>query len=123
MITAKPDPMRITGKIDRIDRHPDGRVAILDYKTGEKVQPPRRTHQVREEWTDLQLPLYRHLVRELGLGDSVELAYVSLSAGEKCELLSAGWSPQELAEADAVASDVIGGIRRGEFLSPQEVLK
>jgi hypothetical protein len=116
-------PMRITGKIDRIDRHPDGRVAILDYKTGEKVLPPRRTHQVRGEWTDLQLPLYRHLVRELRLGDSVELAYVSLSAGQECELLSAGWSPQELADADAVASDVIRGIRQGEFLSPQEVLK
>lgn len=69
----------VTGKIDRIDRHADGRVRLLDYKTSEKPQAPEAVHYkvVRGEtegrvpraalftwdgkalrWTNLQLLLY-----------------------------------------------------------------
>lgn len=69
----------VTGKIDRIDRHPDGRVRLLDYKTSEKPLSPEEAHLkpfrgeagVRRPseavftwndkphaWTSLQLPIY-----------------------------------------------------------------
>jgi ATP-dependent helicase/nuclease subunit B len=34
----------VTGKIDRIDRHADGRVRLLDYKTSEKPIAPNAAH-------------------------------------------------------------------------------
>jgi hypothetical protein len=36
------DAITLTGRIDRIDVHADGRWAILDYKTGEKVDLPEK---------------------------------------------------------------------------------
>lgn len=58
----------VTGKVDRVDRLPDGRVAILDYKTGKAFAKGR-------ELTDSQLTMYQ-LACEKGLG--VEVAKLSL---------------------------------------------
>lgn len=77
-------------KVDRIDRHDDGRMRVIDYKTGNKGTEPRTAHLAKwaEEkrppklgplytvpaegrrresvcgWTDLQLPLYAEAVRK-----------------------------------------------------------
>ena len=58
----------ITGKVDRVDRLPDGRVAILDYKTGKAFAKGR-------ELTDSQLTMYQ-MACEKGLG--IEVAKLSL---------------------------------------------
>lgn len=68
--------IRIKGRIDRIDRHPERGWRILDYKTSKKGEPPDATHWAKRRsvapeeewkrvagtdscvWTDLQLPLY-----------------------------------------------------------------
>ncbi len=61
----------LKGRVDRVDRHRDGRLRILDYKTGEQAEGPDRAHRRRPRgggepvWVDLQLPLYRHLSGEL----------------------------------------------------------
>ena len=34
-------PLELRGKIDRIDRHPDGRVRVIDYKTGDTARIKR----------------------------------------------------------------------------------
>jgi ATP-dependent helicase/nuclease subunit B len=74
------DGWMVTGKIDRIDRHADGRVRLLDYKTSEKPTAPFAAHlravtndpaQAKlppqalfelggklHAWTNLQLPVY-----------------------------------------------------------------
>lgn len=72
--------MRITGTIDRIDRHRDtGAWRILDYKTSESGKAPIETHlgaardgmrdyrtvtagSREKAWVDLQLPLYIQLL-------------------------------------------------------------
>ncbi len=46
-----PSGDRLRGRIDRLDRHPDGTVSIIDYKTGN----PKEESQARK---DLQLGVY-----------------------------------------------------------------
>jgi ATP-dependent helicase/nuclease subunit B len=89
-------------RIDRIDRHVDGRVRVIDYKTHRKESTPRSTHLKRfspEEspsplgpllahgktaksmcrWTDLQLPLYALTVQKsLGLATPPQAFYALL---------------------------------------------
>jgi hypothetical protein len=110
----------IRGKIDRIDRHDDGRVAILDYKTSEQATTPRQTHGCSQAWKDLQLPLYRHLARERGLPENEEaitLAYVTLPSRPGGIRLCAGdWTPDDLADADNTARDVATRVHNGDWL-------
>jgi ATP-dependent helicase/nuclease subunit B len=110
----------LRGKIDRVERHESGqRWAVLDYKTGDSVDHPRKAHRGRAGWRDLQLPLYRHLASALSLPQDPEhlvLGYVALPRmpGD-VQVLEAKWSEEELGEADEVAREVIRSVRRGEF--------
>jgi len=74
-------PIHLTGRIDRIDHHPERQEwAIWDYKTGESAPNPLTAHRRRDgEWKDLQLPLYCSLAVEL-LGDTepAEVGYIAL---------------------------------------------
>jgi len=88
-------------KVDRIDQHDDGRVRVVDYKTGKTSEDPRKAHlRVWSEescpaslgplcvvrsvrggeksygWADLQLPLYAAAVqRHLALDTPPEVYY------------------------------------------------
>ena len=140
------EPMYLRGQIDRIDRHEDGRLVILDYKTGDSAESPEKKHyrrfkkvsgtvvqstlravpatvpdtflsHAREgEWIDLQLPLYQHLARGLGIEAPLELGYVVLprdvaSTGERI----AQWDEAALADADQTAADVIRRVRNNDY--------
>ncbi|MCB9914551.1 MAG: PD-(D/E)XK nuclease family protein [Planctomycetes bacterium] len=121
-------PITIKGRIDRIDLHDDGRVAIWDYKTGDTIKPPKNAHRRRDgSWCDLQLPLYCHLAAELlGDGPPAELGYVALGRDESAQGF---WSADDwrtskkecddplepLAGAFATAQDVVRRIRAGEL--------
>ncbi len=113
-------PAALIGRIDRIDEHESsGRWAVLDYKTSEKAEPPRKAHNNADGWTDLQLPLYRHLIQSLDdcpAADHIELGYVHLPKGLKqVNFTMADWTAAELAAADAAAAAVVRGIRKGDF--------
>ncbi len=49
----------LTGRIDRVDRHPDGSYEIIDYKTNRRLPT---LDQLRE---DLQLPIYQFAAGEI----------------------------------------------------------
>lgn len=122
-------PIHLTGRIDRIDHHPETqRWAIWDYKTGESVPKPLNAHRRQDgEWIDLQLPLYCNLAVEL-LGDAVpaEVGYIALPREEK-EIGFKGldrWSRLEIdpetfeegmESALEAAREVVRRIRRGDF--------
>ena len=122
-------PMRIRGRIDRIDRHQQtGVFRVLDYKTADTAKDPHKTHFQKDKWIDLQLPLYRYLVKTVEwqkgvfIDGPVQLGYVNLpkdQASMGCEI--AGWSPQELEFADKTAREVIYGITHGKFWPLEEV--
>ncbi|MCB9566634.1 MAG: PD-(D/E)XK nuclease family protein [Myxococcales bacterium] len=103
------EPMRITGKIDRIDQNQhSGAWMIVDYKTSESGKRPEATHQAPKSssrtWEDLQLPLYRHL------------AYMNLpKKPEDAAIHVARWNQENLDEAIEVAREIVRNVRAGRF--------
>jgi hypothetical protein len=115
-------PIVISGKLDRVDRHPDGRWAVLDYKTGDRKRTPREAHRRRDRdksWIDLQLPLYRLLARGLGFAGEPELGYAWIAKEEHDTGFFRGdFEPRELDEALDVAREVVRAVRAGAFHEP-----
>jgi RecB family exonuclease len=116
-LTVDGTTMRLSGRVDRIERHAEsGRLAILDFKTGSKPMKPSSALTKHGAWKDLQLPLYRHLAKELGANDETLLGYVNISNDPEADpLIAADWTPEQLATADERAEDVVRGVIRGEF--------
>ncbi|MEX2467684.1 MAG: PD-(D/E)XK nuclease family protein [Gemmatimonadota bacterium] len=132
----------LRGRIDRIDHNPStGEWAVLDYKTSNVADPPEKTHRKgrgdARAWVDLQLPLYRWLLKgildESGtriVGEAavaqgrVKLGYVSLpkeTRDTRFEL--AEWSDEDLADAEEVARDAIALVREAKFVFDPAVTK
>lgn len=113
--------VRLKGRIDRIDHHPaSGAWRLLDYKSSDSASKPAQTHRRRDQWIDLQLPLYRHLVEELQIPpEDISLGYIVLpSNSSKVGMLPADWTIEELAEADECARLVVQSILEGRFGPP-----
>ena len=110
---------KIHGRVDRIDYNPQTKTyAIFDYKTSESADSPEKAHRSSNEpgWADLQLPMYRHLCREITAEKRVTLGYITLGK----DLTSVGaqfanWDPTTLKHADKIAVDVIQAMRNGDF--------
>jgi len=123
-------PVELAGKIDRIDVHPDGRWAILDYKTGDRKKRPREAHRAKDgTWIDLQLPLYRELARALDLDGEPALGYAWIHKQEEDTGFFVDDFPAfELEEALAEARRIVRAVRSGDFREPgwppyDEILK
>jgi len=135
--------LRVRGTVDRIDRHEDGRLRILDYKTSEKATPPDRQHlgpataaekaeadplqalcEVNgklRRWQDLQLPLYRLLLDDAA-GPACECGYFALpkAVSETAVLIWQGLTPDLLTAAGRCAAACAEAIRAGRFWPPAE---
>jgi ATP-dependent helicase/DNAse subunit B len=72
-------PIRIRGWIDRLDQDDDGRLRVIDYKTGSSHLRPRDL----VEGTRLQLPLYALAAcQALGMDEPVDGIYWMILRGE-----------------------------------------
>ncbi|HJT36715.1 MAG TPA: hypothetical protein VJ783_32130, partial [Pirellulales bacterium] len=79
--------------------------------------PPDKTHRVKGEWVDLQLPLYRYLAPAIGIGESPRLGYIVLPKNlKKIAGHLAEWSDDDLKSADLKAAEVVRGIWSQTFL-------
>ena len=136
-------PLRVRGKIDRIDRHEDGRVRVIDYKTSDKPVTPLDAHidSLREDdatrpdwlqvevagkmrrWVDLQLPLYRRALAA-DYGTALSCAYFNLpkAIGETGLLEWPDDQPELQDAAERCAEGVAAAIGAGEFWPPVEKL-
>jgi superfamily I DNA/RNA helicase/RecB family exonuclease len=105
----------VTGYIDRIDRRPDGRLRLLDYKTSKNAM------KKDEAEGDLQLALYAlscALVPELSeLGEVAELVYLYPRALARGKLVRRGQQmTADLAERTrARVEDIAAAIRAEQF--------
>lgn len=113
----------LNGRLDRIDRNEmTGEWVIFDYKSGDKGDAPEESHRKKKsEWIDLQLPLYRHLARNLALPAEPQLGYINLPK----DLAAVGaafatWSADDFVDADAKAKQVALSIARRDFWPPKK---
>jgi ATP-dependent helicase/nuclease subunit B len=121
-LTVDGSPFYLRGRIDRVDVHREtGQRVVLDYKSSDTATTPGKAHQKAGDWIDLQLPLYRHLVRATGIEGPVKLGYVQLPRDvSKVEFCLAEWSDDELASADEAAASVIRQLRDEVFWPPTD---
>ena len=111
---------QIRGRIDRIDYHEaTKRWMVFDYKTSDHVKPPEKTHRAEQGWIDLQLPLYRHIVKLLGIHEPVSLGYILLpKETEKTKEYCAKWTDSDLEVADDRIGEVIEAVLAERFWPP-----
>jgi DNA helicase-2/ATP-dependent DNA helicase PcrA len=95
----------VVGRIDRIDRHPDGTVAIVDYKTG-------RARNQDDADKSLQLSLYAMAAREKWGYDVGSLVFYNL---EDNVAVSTRRSESQLREACDRVEAAARGIADGNF--------
>ena len=105
-------PVTLIGRIDRIDQHQTSKDwRVLDYKTSESADKPEATHRKKDEWIDLQLPLYELLVQSMGIRGQVQLGYVNLPGDlSKIDCQIADWSSDVLDSAKQKAREVAADI-------------
>ncbi len=81
------EPLTIRFRADRIDRHEDGGLVVLDYKTSATPKSPSLWNGERPK--DPQLPLYLALLE--ARGERVDgIAFANLSARDACVLHGVG---------------------------------
>lgn len=98
-------PHRVRGRVDRVDRLPDGTYELIDYKTG----APRSEQQLGE---DIQLSLYAIAARESWQLDAARQAYYYLLDDLKVPLPNRGGGPDWVR---GVAIEVADSILRERF--------
>jgi DNA helicase II / ATP-dependent DNA helicase PcrA len=98
-------PHLLRGRVDRVDRHPDGTYELIDYKTGRA----KTEEELRE---DVQLSVYQMGAREAwGLETSAQ-SYFYVLTGEKVPVEH---SDEELERVRATVSEIAGGILKQRF--------
>jgi ATP-dependent helicase/nuclease subunit B len=111
--------LRLTGRIDRVDLHPEHGHAALDYKTSSEAPDPDRSHRRRDgRWIDLQLPLYRVLLRSIGIAVApTRLGYFALPSNPDAAGLrmAHGWDEAVVSDAEEEARRIARLIEAGQF--------
>ena len=102
------DGFVVRGRIDRVDRHPDGTYEVIDYKTGSARRPV-------ELQRDLQLGIYAMAAREVFRFEPLTLSYYYLETGDR---VSVEKPADRLADDRETVSKVADGIR-AEFFAPK----
>ena len=95
----------IRGRIDRVDRHPDGALELIDYKTG----APKKAEDLRD---DVQIALYRIGVREAWDMEAADGSYWYVLDDEK---VTVAGEPDDLERVERTVLEVAGGIDDQDF--------
>jgi DNA helicase-2/ATP-dependent DNA helicase PcrA len=98
-------PHLLRGRVDRVDRHPDGTYELIDYKTGKA----KTAEELRE---DLQLSLYQMGARESWRLETSAQSYFYVLTGEKVPVKH---SEEELERVKDTVAEVAGGILKQSF--------
>jgi DNA helicase-2/ATP-dependent DNA helicase PcrA len=102
-------PDRVRGRMDRVDRRPDGSVAVVDYKSGDVSDPVTAGRRARES---LQLAIYALAWEAEHGAPPDDLALHFLESGEVGHSLP---TPARLEKARGQIAAAAAGIRAGDF--------
>jgi ATP-dependent helicase/nuclease subunit B len=97
-------PIKLVGRIDRIDRMPDGSLLVMDYKTEGRQTTAERVKQPLE---DTQLAFYAALL----LDDTLAAAYVNVGERGKTERLD---QPAVVQARDLLVESILHDMSRIE---------
>jgi RecB family exonuclease len=101
--------VRVRGKVDRLDRRPDGGLRVIDYKTGGSRLNVAELNEGRR----VQLPLYAMAAQEaLGLGQVVEGFYWAILPAERSSLRLSNYRAPEAANLGG-STPAAGGVGPG----------
>ena len=107
-------PIRLRGVLDRIDRHPDGSIEVLDYKTGKAKS--QGWVDKDEQLTTYALALARGAVIEEATGEPIAAASkLTLYFTESDQAISTTRTPEQLAAHEAHLVETAMRIRSGDF--------
>jgi DNA helicase-2/ATP-dependent DNA helicase PcrA len=98
-------PHVLRGRVDRVDRRPDGSYELIDYKTGKS-----KTEQELRE--DVQLSLYQMGAREAWRLETSAQSYFYVLTGEKVPVEH---SEEELERVKGTVTEIAGGILKQDF--------
>lgn len=114
VVWDKEDMFMLRGYIDRLDGDGQGRLRLIDYKTG---GPSGYTKYTLESGEKIQLPLYALAARDaLELGDPVEGFYWHVQHARPSDLKLSDYGPSEAIEvAVGHAWESVRGAREGRF--------
>ena len=98
-------PHLLRGRVDRVDRHPDGSYELIDYKTGRAKTPD----DLRQ---DIQLSIYQMGAREAWKLETSAQSYYYVLDGEKVPVEH---SEEELERVRGTVAEIGDGIMAHEF--------
>jgi DNA helicase-2/ATP-dependent DNA helicase PcrA len=98
-------PHLLRGRVDRVDRHPDGSYELIDYKTGKA----KTEAELRE---DVQLSLYQMGARASWRLETSAQSYFYVMSGEKVPVEH---SEEELDRVRSTVGEIADGIKRQDF--------
>ena len=98
-------PHHLRGRVDRVDRLPDGGYELIDYKTGDPGSGPKLSG-------DVQLALYRLAAREAWEIDAEIGSYWYVLADERVELRA---EPDDGERVERTVLEVAAGIEDQDF--------
>lgn len=133
------DGLTVTGQVDRIDRHENGDIRVLDYKTSREAKPVESEHKRKyrndppehlqndhvlapdgKTWTNLQVPFY---AAALGKVDVVGYFAIGENAANVKISNWEGFGEEDKASALACARWIGSQVRDKVFWPPAEKTK
>ncbi len=134
------ETLGLSAKIDRIERHAEFGLRIVDYKSSADGDDPAKSHfgkahpdhflpesQVTvggkaKTWKDLQLPLYRYIAASLYPDAVIRTAYFLLPADPDATKVAALEIDDDVySSAVLCAGEIAARMARGNFWPPQEI--
>ncbi len=109
--------IRFRGKVDRIDQHDDGRIQVLDYKTGKADKYRKLKDHPTAEGSRFQLPVYGLFARTITTGPTSDVGahYWFISARGKFSRIGYDVSDDVVEQLRKDAGLIITAIRNGVF--------
>lgn len=98
--------VRVSGQIDRLDRHDDGTYEVIDYKTNRKLPNRSRVDE------SLQLSIYHLAAREVWGVEPTKLTLYFVMQGQR---ISTSRTPEQLERTRARIANVASRIEEGMF--------